>query len=218
MRVPIVILALVATPFIADVSAAQGTANSQKAKEKKKDECLMPGLRKGHEALDWILKHLDGKNCSQTETPPPAPTPTPDPTPVPDPTPTPDPTPVPDPTPTPAPDNTLGSFSGTVFEDLDWSFMPNDGEPRLSGWTVQLLSNGAVVKSAATTGTGDFLFSDVPVGSYTLCVVPKAGYAQVPAPQFNATCANGQGHAVAVNVDSRIWEGMNFGYYDTTAQ
>ena len=72
MRVPIVILALVAAPFLADVSAAQGKSRSKPAK---KDECLMPGLRKGHDALDWLLKHFD-KGC----TPAPVPVPTPPPT------------------------------------------------------------------------------------------------------------------------------------------
>jgi hypothetical protein len=217
MRVPIVILALVASPLIADVSA-QGMAN--KAKDnKKKDECLMPGLRKGHDAIDWILKHFDSEGCVQTPPPPPPPpppAPVPDPTPVPVPDPTPTPTPTPDPT--PAPDNTLGSFSGTVFEDLDWSLMPDSGEPRLSGWTVQLLSNGTVKQSTLTTGNGDFLFKDAPIGTYTICVVPKTGYAQVPDADKTMPCANGLGRKVWVDADSRIWEGVNFAYYDTTAQ
>src|SRR5215211_3329462 len=110
MRVPIVILALVATPFIADVSAAQG----QSAAAKSKDECLMPGLRKGHELIDWIAKHFD-KSCKPVVPPPPPP-----PAPTPDPVITPDPTPLPDPTPTPTPDPTATttSVTGMVFDDL----------------------------------------------------------------------------------------------------
>src|SRR5688572_7086560 len=97
MRVPMVILALVATPLIADISA-QGKS----AKPAKKDECLMPGLRKGHETLNWILKHFDSKGCHMpAPEPAPVPAPTPAPAPAPAPAPTPDPTPAPAPEPTP---------------------------------------------------------------------------------------------------------------------
>ena len=216
MRFPIVIMALVATPLIADVSAAQGKANAQKAKDNaKKDECLMPGLRKGHEALDWVLKHFDSKDCVQTPPPPPPPAPTPDPTPVPAPTPdpTPVPAPAPDPTPAPAPGST-GSISGVVFQDLDWSYMPDPGEPLLAGWTVQVISNGAVVRSTTTGAAGDYSFTGLPFADYIVCVVPMAGFGQVPAPQLDATCANGSGkHTPISGLDGVLWEGVNFGYY-----
>jgi hypothetical protein len=217
MRVPIVILALVATPFIADVSAAQGKAsNSGKGSNTKKDECLMPGLRKGHAAVDWILTHLD-KAC--VPAPDPTPTPTPDPTPTPTPTPDPTPTPTPDPTPTPVPAGPVGSITGVVFADDDWSYMPDAGEALLSGWTVQLISNvtNAVVKSATTTGNGQYLIKDIPAGDYRLCVVPMPGFAQVPAPQFNIDCSSGRGHHTPINASNTAWEGLNFGYNDMSA-
>jgi hypothetical protein len=214
MRVPIVILALVATPFIADVSQAQGTANSNKGKDNKKDECLMPGLRKGHEAVDWLLKHFDGKDCKPV--PPPTPTPTPDPTPTPTPdptpTPTPDPTPTTTPDPTPAP-GTVGAISGVVFADDDWSFMPDPGEALLSGWTVQLISNGTVVKSTTTNANGEYSFTGIVFGDYNVCVVMKPGYSQVPNSQLDATCANGNGRHTPINDrDGVAWEAVNFGY------
>jgi hypothetical protein len=215
MRAPIVILALIATPFLADVSAAQGTAASKKDKDnKKKDECLMPGLRKGHEAVDWILKHFDGKDCKPAPTPDPtpAPTPTPDPTPAPTPTPDPTPAPAPDPTPAPAPaPGPVGSISGVVFDDNDWSGMPDAGEVLLSGWTVQLLSNGAVVKSTTTNANGEYMFTNVAAGSYLVCTVMKTGYSAVPL-FGNADCPNGRGHAVTINIDMVLWEGLMFGY------
>jgi hypothetical protein len=212
MRVPIVILALVATPLIADVSSAQGTANSQKGKVNKKDECLMPGLRKGHESIEWIFKQLGAKDCNPV--PPPAPTPDPTPTPTPDPTP--DPTPTPEPTPDPAPaPGTTGSISGVVFLDLDWSYMPDPGEPLLSGWTVQVISNGAVVTSTTTNAAGEYSFTGLAFANYTVCVVPKAGFGQVPNPQLDGTCANGSGRYTPVNgMDGVLWEAVNFGYYD----
>ena len=219
MRVPIVILALVATPFIANVSAAQGKNASSQAKSK--DECLMPGLRKGHETLDWIMTHLD-KACTPAPTPvpTPVPAPTPAPTPSPDPTPAPLPEPTPAPAPAPAPSDATGvSATGTVFVDYDWSSMPGSDEPALAGWTVQLIKNGAVAMSTTTDATGTFLFKDLRVGDYLVCVTPKAGFAQT-VPPSSLACPSGMGYqVVATLVDANtVYEGLMFGYYDTTAQ
>jgi hypothetical protein len=226
MRVPIVILALVATPFVADVSQAQAKVNSQKSNAASKDECLMPGLRKGHETLDWILKHFDSKGCKPAPAPTPTPTPAPVPAPstTPTPTPTPAPAPTPDPTPAPAPEpaGTGTSITGTVYVDLDWSYMPDFGEPRLAGWTVQLIRNGVVAKSTVTDANGVFNFMDVVAGEFNVCVTPKAPYVQVPSTTtYNATCPSGQaGYLTTVNtVDINVmYEGLNFGYYDATPQ
>ena len=212
MRVPIVILALVAAPFLADVSAAQGKSRSKPAK---KDECLMPGLRKGHDALDWLLKHFD-KGC----TPAPVPVPTPPPTPVqtPDSTPVPAPEPAPEPAPTPAPDATGTAITGTVYIDSDWSGMPNLGEPRLSGWTVSLMLNGVATKAVATDANGIFNFANVTVGNYTVCVTPKAGFNQI-SPSYGMSCPSGMGYQASVTMYDLnvVFEGLDFGYYDTAA-
>jgi hypothetical protein len=215
MRVPIVILALVATPFIADVSQAQGKAHSQKEKDnRKKDECLMPGLRKGHEALDWILKHFDSDDCQPAPTPAPAPAPTPTPTQAPPPAPTPTPAPAPTPTPAPAPapaPGPTGSISGVVFDDNDWSGMPDPGEVRLSGWTVQLLLNGTVVQSTTTNANGEYSFTGVTAGTYVLCTVMKTGYSEIPG-QGTTDCSTGRGYDVTINIDMLLWEGLMFRY------
>jgi hypothetical protein len=227
MRVPMVILALVATPLIADISAAQGKS----AKPAKKDECLMPGLRKGHETIDWVLKHFDTKGCQMPAPDPvpvPAPTPTPTPAPAPAPTPTPDPIPeptpepTPEPAPAPAPGGTGVSITGTVFLDLSWDYMPNESEPKLSSWTVQLISatSGSVVQSTSTGGNGMFVFKDVPVGQYRVCVTTKAGFEQYPMPKQTESCPTGLGHFAPVSMldMNTVQEGVDFPYYDLTAQ
>ncbi len=217
MRVPMVILALAATPFLADVSAAQGKAV---AKGKTRDECSKPGLRTGHESIDWILKHFD-KSCQ------PAPAPTPTPTPSPDvvgdtssPVLEPEPAPAPTPAPAPAPDSTATGtrVTGTVYIDSDWNYVPNPGEPGLGGWTVSLLLNGVAAMTTTTDGNGAFTFKDVTVGSYSVCVTPKPGFAQWTAPSQYVACPSGMGYSASVtkydlNV---IFEGLDFGYYDTT--
>jgi hypothetical protein len=180
MRVPMVILALVATPFIADISAAQGKSASKPAK---KDECLMPGLRKGHAAPGWVSKHAD-RACA--------------------------------PTTTPTEPAATTSIAGLVWDDRDWSYMPDAGEG-LSGWTVQLLSNGAVVSSVSTDANGSYKFTGVGAGTYQVCVVPQANFNQI-GPAFGTACPNGMGYsAPIVNPADGMWEGMDFSYYNTGA-
>jgi hypothetical protein len=213
MRAPFVILALVATPFITEVSAAQGKSAAGKAH--KKDECSMPGLRKGHEVLFWIAKHLD-KDCAA---PAPTPDPVPAPTPAPTPSPTPDPVVVPPTdtptTPAPQPGATNTTITGTVYLDSDYSAMPNPGEPRLAGWTVQLLSNGVVVQSTTTDADGVYNFASLPAGDYLICGPSKTGYVSLPGPKQELSCPDGQmGYSVTASMESSsAWEGLNFGYY-----
>ncbi|NUP72985.1 MAG: hypothetical protein HOQ16_17375, partial [Gemmatimonadaceae bacterium] len=124
---------------------------------------------------------------------------------------TPDPTPAPAPAPAPAPSGPLGSISGIVFDDNDWSGMPDPGEVRLSGWTVQLFSNGIVVKSTTTNANGEYSFSDVPAGNYMLCTVVQAGYKEIPG-QGDVDCATGRGYNVSIDVGIVLWEGLMFRY------
>lgn len=212
MRAPFVILALVATPFITEVSAAQGKSAAGKAH--KKDECSMPGLRKGHEMLFWIAKHLDKDCAAPAPTPDPVPPPTTDTTTAPAPTPT----PAPAPAPAPQPAGTGTSVTGTVYIDLDYSTMPNPGEPRLAGWTVQLLSNGVVVQSATSDANGVYTFLDLPAGTFLVCGPTKAGYVSWPGPSQSSACPNGtMGYSMSASAmnPNVAWQGLDFGYYTT---
>jgi Cna protein B-type domain. len=98
-----------------------------------------------------------------------------------------------------------------VFDDNDWSGMPDSGEVRLSGWTVQLFSNGAVVKTTTTNANGEYSFTDVAAGSYQLCTVMKSGYTEIPG-QGTMDCATGRGYDVSINIDMVLWEGLMFRY------
>jgi hypothetical protein len=175
MRAPIVILALVATPFIANIAAAQGKSSAAK------DACAKPGNRTGQERKEWIQKHSD-KSCQ--------------------------------PVPTPTPGATGTSITGTVFIDLDWSEVPNPGEPLLPDWTVQLLANGAVVMTATTDANGVYKFANVSEGNYTVCVTPKTNFSQI-GPSFGVSCPSGTGYSVSATMYNAnvAYEGLDFGYY-----
>jgi hypothetical protein len=81
----------------------------------------------------------------------------------------------PDPDPAPVPLTGHTSFAGSVFND---TWMANgiwdDGEPGMAGWTVQL--TGTVNLTVTTGGSGEFSFDNLPAGNYTVCVVPPAGW------------------------------------------
>ena len=84
----------------------------------------------------------------------------------------------------------------------------------MAGWTVQLLQNGAVAMSTVTDASGQYVFAQVAVGSYTVCVASPVIYT-LWAPSFGPSCAVGFGYPATVtpydlNV---IFVGLDFGYY-----
>ena len=114
----------------------------------------------------------------------------------------------------PAPVPTSGGteIHGIVYVDLDASGVPNVGEPRLAGNTVQLLLNGAVFKSTVTDANGAYVFAMVPIGSYVVCAVPQSGYSQIT-PTWGVTCAGGLGYPADVTIwdPNVIFDGLDFG-------
>jgi len=78
----------------------------------------------------------------------------------------------------------IGSFQlvnieGEVFSDLNGNGIKDAGDPGLQGWTVQLLSGtGTVVSTATTDANGDYTFTGVGPGSFTIKEVLQAGALQ----------------------------------------
>ena len=83
------------------------------------------------------------------------------------------------------------TLSGVVYNDLSGDGVLQSGDPGLSGWTVQLLdSSNNVVATTATDAGGDYSFTNVYPGSYTVAVTGQAGYLPtVPASQTLAVTA-----------------------------
>ena len=96
--------------------------------------------------------------------------------------------------------------------------MPNLGEPRLPGWTVQLVLNGAIAQTVTTDANGVFRFADVVVGEYAVCVTPKTNFVQI-SPSAGSACPSGMGYQASVTMYDLnvVFEGLDFGYYDSTA-
>ena len=61
------------------------------------------------------------------------------------------------------------SVTGEVFNDLPGSGSFVAGDPGLGGWTINLLNaSDATVATAVTNSSGDYSFSNVPSGTYTV--------------------------------------------------
>lgn len=175
MRGSLVVLALVASPFVASVAGAQGKHVPKRTDTPLRADqvCQVPGRgNSANVASQTGLTHRadpttkGNKNCQPVEPPPTDQPPSDQP-----------------------PPTGFTSVAGTVFND---TWMANgiwdDGEPGLSGWTVKL--SGPVSKSMTTGANGEYLFSDLPAGSYTVCVAPPMGWLNSQ-PSGGVDCGNG---------------------------
>ena len=72
-----------------------------------------------------------------------------------------------------------GSISGMIHLDIDGDCMYDPGEPLLAGVTVQLKNPlGQVVAETVTDANGNYIFQNLPPGTYTVHEVQPAGYFQ----------------------------------------
>lgn len=113
--------------------------------------------------VDW-----EGKIWRSALEPTPTPTPTNTATPTSTPTATATPTSTPSPTPSPTATPSVGVVQGKAFQDLDGDLLYTEGEPGLPGARVVLRQGSVERYGVSTDSNGEFLFSDVEPGQYTL--------------------------------------------------
>ena len=95
------------------------------------------------------------------------------------------------------------SISGSVFNDTNGNGILDQGEQKLSGWTVQLSSATITPKSIVTDSTGAFSFTDLCDGAYILKQIPQAGWTQ-------SLPSDPNGYAVTIT-NGNIATDKNFG-------
>ena len=87
----------------------------------------------------------------------------------------------------------FSSISGQVFNDQNGNGAPDSGEPGLRYWTVflDLHGTGQITPDdpyVVTDSTGHYAFTGLSPGTYTVAVVPQAGYQQTtPASTYTVT-------------------------------
>lgn len=92
---------------------------------------------------------------------------------------------------------------GTKFHDLDGDGVRDNGEPPLAGWTIRLLDlSNTVVATTVTDANGDYCFTGLPCGTYTVSEVQQAGWI--------ATAPAGGSHLVGPPIGTTL-QGVDFG-------
>jgi SdrD B-like protein len=158
MRALLVLVGLVATPFLAGVSQELKSNNGR-----------------GHDAVHCASRVAlhPGKEINKCATAPV------------------DPPPPPPPATgcvSSGPAGGTASIDGQVFSDaFPW--------PGLTDWCVEL--SGPVNATAVTDASGNYVFTGLPAGTYTVCEVVQAGWHQT-FPTSGPSCANGLGWSITV--------------------
>ncbi len=107
-----------------------------------------------------------------------------------------------------AADEALGSIGNRVWKDKDGDGRQEVNENGLKGWLVELKSGSTVIASVETGKDGEYGFTDVPAGVYTVKVTAKKGYRGTSDLDGNAT----PGEAVIEVLAGQAIENADFGF------
>jgi len=86
-----------------------------------------------------------------------------------------------------------GSICCVKYNDLNGNGVWDTGEPGLPNWTINL--TGASTLSVTTDGHGNYCFTDLPAGTYTVSEAIQTGWQQTAPPSpgtYTITLASGQ--------------------------
>lgn len=100
----------------------------------------------------------------------------------------------------------VGTIQGVVFNDTSGNGIREAGEPGLAGWSVYLA--GTHSDSTSTDSLGNYTFSNVPHGSYTVTSPTPSGWIQTKPVAGN--------YAVSINPETLLVV-ADFGNYSSTA-
>lgn len=105
-----------------------------------------------------------------------------------------------------------GRVSGTLFADINANGVHDNTEPSLVGATVQLARNGAVAFTTTTDANGNFVFTGVPDGTYTVQFTTVEGNATQTVTVTNAADVGGVNFALkgAGSISGTVFDDTNF--------
>ena len=108
------------------------------------------------------------------------------------------------------------SVGGEVFLDGNGNGVLNSGEPGLSGWTVNLLNSSSQnIGTFKTSTSGDFSFTGVRPGTYTVQLVQQSGYDATTPTSSSITITSGEnvpnvnfGEFMPVTVSGEVFDDL----------
>jgi len=177
MRALIVLLALVATPYVAGV--AQGRTLKGKSSVRPAD-VTQPGL--GHDDAHCAMRaelhpDTDINKCDA-------------------------------PTPPPPPPSTGGEISGAVFNDANGDGLRDPSEVGVGGWFVMLA--GSTVPPVQTDANGNYGFTGLSAGSYTVCAQQRNFNFQTT--PLGTECGTQGGFTIVLS-PGQVVTGQDFGFF-----
>jgi len=177
MRALIVLLALVATPYVAGV--AQGRTLKGKSSVRPAD-VTQPGL--GHDDAHCAMRAdlhpgVDINKCDAVPTPPPPPP-------------------------------TGGEISGAVFGDANGDGLRDPTEVGIGSWFVML--TGTSIPPVQTDANGNYAFTGLAAGSYTVCAQQRNFYFQTT--PLGTACGTQGGFTIVLS-GGQVVTGQDFGFF-----
>ena len=110
-------------------------------------------------------------------------------------------------------DHPTAAIGGEVYLDTNGDGTLESGEAGLGGWTVQLLnSSNAVIATATTSPGGNYSFTSLLPGTYTVQVVSQSEYVASSPASVTVTDDNGQsdtvnfGEFVPVTISGEVFD------------
>jgi len=97
-----------------------------------------------------------------------------------------------------------------VFLDANADGLRDATELGIPNWSVML--DGTTVPAVQTDGNGDYAFTGLASGTYTVCEGQRFAYFQT-APQTGTACGSGVGYTIVVT-GSEVRAGVDFGNFN----
>jgi serine-aspartate repeat-containing protein C/D/E len=69
-----------------------------------------------------------------------------------------------------------GTIQGFKFDDLNGNATFDNGDTKLSNWTINLMQDGKIVTTTKTDANGNYSFTNVAAGDYQVCEVQQVGF------------------------------------------
>ena len=108
----------------------------------------------------------------------------------------------------PLPPPNSAEIHGMVFGDVNGNGILDLGELGIEGWLITV--SGPVNVTLATDVVGNFTFTGLPAGAYTVCEASRFPYMFETVPTSGPACPFGVGYAITL-ADGQVVTGLLFG-------